>query len=264
MVKLNFFNFSFHFPGSKQKADEAKKDWVKSLLDDGGYRHFNQYTVERHIDGDEVADYFEDDIREQIYDDPDNYDIVRDLSRDQKNELWVLKMEKWVYENEGVRFPIKYPTKEENGTIFDFWDEDEEHEFQLRYEGNRWVLYKDGSVTQPGQLYDDEDTQDHQDDRESRISDIEYEMQEIEENPDGDLDEDSIEDAVETKKYDIAQDPIRWLRDYDMDVDNFIDEKAFIEDVADDEDYGILNGYDSTYDIINLGNQSYVVMITDK
>jgi len=250
--------------GTEYEADESKKEWIKQLLDDGGYRNFNQYTVERHIDGDEVANYFEDTIREWIYEDPDNYDVVRDLSKIQKEELWLLKMEKWVYENEGVRFPLKYPTAEENGTVFDFWDENEEHEFQLKYEGNRWTLYKDGSVVQPGQLYDDEDTQDHQDDRESRISDIEYEMQEIEENPDGDLDEDSIEEVVEDKKYDIAQDPMRWLRDYDMDIENFVDEDKFIEDVADDEDYGILNGYDGTYDIINLNNQSYVVMITDK
>lgn len=264
MTTYDDFNDVTIAVGTEYEADESKKEWVEQLLDDGGYRHFNQYTVERHIDGDEVADYFEDVIREWIYDDPDNYDVVKDLSRSQKDELWVLKMEKWVYENEGVRFPIKYPTKEENGTVFDFWDEDEEHEFQLKYEGNKWVLYKDGSIVQPGQLYDDEDTDDHQDDRESRISDIEYEIQEIEENPDGDLDEDSVEERVEDKKYEISNDPISWLRNYDMDVDNFIDEKAFIEDVAGDEDYGILNGYDSTYDIINLGNQSYVVMITDK
>jgi hypothetical protein len=250
--------------GTEYEADESKKEWVESLLDDGGYRNFNQYTVEQHIDGDEVADYFEDDIRERIYDDPQNYDIERELSKEQEKEIWVLKMEKWVYENEGVRYPIKYPTKEENGTVFDFWDENEEHEFQLRYEGNKWTLYKDGLVVQPGQLYDDEDTQDHQDDRESRISDIEYEIQEIEENPDGDLDEDSVESAVDDEKYEISQNPMRWLNDYDLDMENFINRSEFIESISDDEDYGILNGYDGTYDIINLNNQSYVVMVTDK
>lgn len=250
--------------GTEYEADESKKEWAEQLLDDTGYRGFNSWIVEKHVDGDEVAMYFEDDIRDQIYDDPQNYDIERELSKEQEKEIWVLKMEKWVYENEKVRYPIKYPTKEENGTVFDFWDEDEEHEFQLKYEGNRWTLYKDGSVVQPGQLYDDEDTQDHQDDRESRISDIEYEIQEIEENPDGDLDEDSIEEAVEDRKYEISNDPMRWLRDYDMGIENFIDRDAFIEDVADEEDYSVLNGNDGTYDIINLNNQSYVVMVTDK
>lgn len=250
--------------GTEYEADDSKKEWVESLLDDTGYNGFNQWIVEKHIDGDEVADYFEDDIREQIYDDPQNYDVKRVLSKDQEEELWVLKMEKWVYENEGIRYPIKYPSKEENGTIFDFWDEDEEHEFQLRYEGNKWVLYKDGTLVQPGQLYDDEDTEEHQDDRESRITDIEYEIQEIEDNPDGDLDEDSVEEAVENEKYEISNDPIRHLRNYDMDMEQFINRSDFIEDVADEEDYGILNGYDGSYDLINLGNQSYVVMVVDK
>jgi hypothetical protein len=250
--------------GTTSEADTSLKDWVKGLLDDVGYRGFNTYTVENHIDGDEVADYLTDNMRDQIYDDPENWDISRELSKSQEEEIWVLKMEKWVYENEDIRFPIKYPTREDNGKIFDFMDENEEHEFQLRYEGNEWVLYKDGSLVQPGQLYDDEDTEDHQDDRDSRIVDIEYEIQEIEENPDGDLNEDEIDEAVEDRRREVSRNPLEWIRDYGLTMDNFIDEGQFIEDVANDEDYGTLNSYDNSYDSITVGGTDYIVMAYEK
>jgi hypothetical protein len=237
---------------------------VKGLLDDAGYGGFNTSTVENYIDGDEVADYLVDDLRDQIYEDPENWDISRELSKSQEEEIWVLKMEKWVYENEDIRFPIKYPTREDNGKIFDFMDENEEHEFQLRYEGNEWVLYKDGSLVQPGQLYDDEDTEDHQDDRDSRIVDIEYEIQEIEENPDGDLNEDEIDEAVEDRRREVSRNPLGWIRDYGLTMDNFIDEGQFIEDIANGEDYGTLNSYDNSYDSITVGETEYIVMTYEK
>ena len=143
-------------------------------------------------------------------------------------------------------------------------DENEEHEFQLRYEGNEWVLYKDGSLVQPGQLYDDEDTEDHQDDRDSRIVDIEYEIQEIEENPDGDLNEDEIDDVVEDRRREVSRNPLEWIRDYGLNMDNFIDERQFIEDVANGEDYGTLNSYDNSYDNITVGETEYIVMVYEK
>jgi hypothetical protein len=248
--------------GTIREADVSLEDYVESLLDDIGYQGFSRHLIERHIDGDEVADSFENSIRDDIYENPEGWDIRRELSRDQYEEIWLLEMEKWVYENEGVRYPIKYPTKEDNGTVFDFMDEGEEHQFQLRYEGNKWTLYKDGSVAQPGQLYrDDEETQEHEDDRESRISDIEYEIDEIKENPDGDLDEDSIEESVEDRKYDISQDPMRWLNDYGIDdYSPFINRREFLKDLVDDMDYGRLGSYDDDYDEVEVNGTTYIVV----
>ncbi len=78
-------------------------------------------------------------------------------------------MEKYIFENTGVRFPILYPTKKDGA--FDFMDEEDNH-FQYKEDGDNWFLYKDGVRVDPNQIYEDEDTKDHQDDRESRISDI--------------------------------------------------------------------------------------------
>ena len=57
---------------------------------------------------------------------------------------------------------------------------------------------------------------------------------------------------------------MEWIRDYGLTMDNFIDEGQFIEDVANDEDYGTLNSYDNSYDSITVGGTDYIVMAYEK
>jgi hypothetical protein len=117
----------------------------------------------------------------------------------------------------------------------------------------------------PNKIYDDEDTSDQQDDKESRISDIEYEIQEIKDNPDGDPDEDSINDAVETYLDDeIGDDPYRWLKNYGYDIGDYIDTRKLKEQLVNDADYGnVLNSYDGGYDEIRINGNDYIVMRTN-
>ena len=244
--------------GTYQMADDSIEQYYEDWLEQPQH-YFSDDFMENYIDGDEVAEYFEDGIRENIYDDPEGYGISKELSRSQEEEIWLLEMERWVYENEGVRAPISEPTREESN-IFDFEDAEGER-FQYKREGNNWVLYKDGQVIPPHQIYDDEDTQEHEDERESRISDIDYEIEDIKENPDGEPNEDEIENAVENELYDIRRDPVSRLRDFGYDLHNFLNKKELLDDLIRDADYGeTLNGYDGSYDTIDINGTDYVVM----
>ena len=249
--------------GTYQMADDSLEQYYEDMVDDAK-NYFSNDFMENYVDGNEVAEYFEDGIRENIYEDPDGYGITKELSRSQEEEIWLLEMERWAYENEGVRFPITNATRED-GDVFDFEDE-EGNRFQYKNTStdvgkSNWVLYKDGQVVAPHQIYDDEDTEDHQDDRESRISDIEYEIEEIKENPDGEPNEDEIENAVDNELYGIRRDPVGHLRDYGYDIDNFIDKQDMLKDLVDNADYGeTLNGYDGTYDTIDINGTDYIVM----
>jgi hypothetical protein len=244
--------------GTYQMADDSLEQYFEELLE-SPKEYFSKDFLEYHVDGDEVASYFEESIRENIYDDPENYGISKELSRSQEGEIWLLEMERWVYENEGVRAPIEYPTKVDNNT-FEF-DDAEENSFQYKREKNDWILYKDGQVVPPHQIYDDEDTQEHEDERESRISDIDYEIDEIKENPDGEPNEDEIDNAVENELYDIRRNPVDHLNNYGYDIDNFIDKQRMLKDLIDETDYGnALNGNDGTYDTITFNGTDYIVM----
>jgi len=254
--------------GTESEADESMRDYYQDWVDDP-VTYLNSDTISYHIDGDSVADEFESMIEEWVREDPDNYSVEKDLSDSQEEEIWLLEMEKWVYENEGVRAPISEPTRED-GDVFDFEDV-EGNRFQYKNtstDPNRshWVLYKDGAVVSPHQIYDDEDTQDHKDDRDSRISDIEYEIQEIKYNPDGDPNENEIEEAVEDRLDDIRRDPLGFLEEMGYDfraMISFIDKDDLLDSLVRDGSYSDLNGYDGEYDQININGTDYIVMRTD-
>ena len=247
--------------GEYGEADDSLEEYYGEQVDDLD-NYFSKETLSRYIDADKVKEYYSDSVEEWVRDDPDGYGVDKELSSDQEEEIWLLEMEKWVYENEGVRAPIMYPTKEKDGT-FDFYDS-EDNELQYRREGNNSILYKDGQVVPPRQLYDDEDTEEHETDREDRISDIDSEIEDIKENPDGDPDESSIEDVVNNYlENEIGHDPARWLNSMGEDIGDFIDTRELLDDLVRNGDYGDLNGYDGTYDTVNINGTDYVVMRTN-
>ena len=247
--------------GEYGEADDSLEDYYGEQVDDLD-SYFSKETLSSYIDADKVKEYYSDSVEEWVRDDPDGYGVEKELSSDQEEEIWLLEMEKWVYENEGVRAPIMYPTKEKDGT-FDFYDS-EDNELQYRREGNNSILYKDGQVVPPRQLYDDEDTEEHETDREDRISDIDSEIEDIKENPDGDPDESSIEDVVNNYlENEIGHDPARWLNSMGEDIGDFIDTRELLDDLVRNGDYGDLNSYDGTYDTVNINGTDYVVMRTN-
>ena len=250
--------------GTESEGDESMEDYYEEWVENPQH-YINKDQLSYFIDGDAVANDWEDTVRDWVYEEPDNYGVEKQLSRDQKDEIWVLEMEKYIYENTGVRFPIQYATKEDGG-VFDFED-GEGNRFQYYEEGGNWVLDKDGVTVDPYKIYDDEDTQDQQDDRESRISDIEYEIEEIKDNPDGDPSDDDIEEAVENYLDDIRRRPGDWLEDMGFGSEqlfNYIDKDKLKDDLISDSNYGdALNGYDGNYDWIKVGNEDFIVMRID-
>ena len=248
--------------GTIDEADQSVEDYYEDILD-RPTDYFSKDYLSYFIDEEEVKDQFRDSVEDWIRDSPEDYGVDKELSRSQKEEIWLLEMEKYIFENTGVRFPIQYQTKEDGG-VFDFQDDKDNH-FQYYNENGNWVLDKDGVRVDPNKIYDDEDTSDQQDDKDSRISDIEYEIQEIKDNPDGEPDEDSINDAIETYLDDeIGDDPLRWLTGQDYEIDDFIDTRRLKEQLVNDSDYGeVLNSYNWSYDEIRINGNNYIVMRTD-
>lgn len=252
--------------GDYRDADESLNEYYEEHVDDP-INYFSTEYLKNYIDEKRVIEEFEDSIREWIIDDPDSYGVKLELSDEQEEEIWLLEMEKWVYENEGVRAPIQNATRED-GNVFDFEDA-EDNRFQYKNTStdpsrSNWVLYKDGQVVSPHQIYDDEDTEEHEEEKESRISDIEYEIEEIKDNPDGEPSDDAIEEAVEDYISDhIEGNALSYLNDMGYDWSNYIDKDELLEDVVSNGDYGDLNGYDGNYDVYTINGTSYVVMRID-
>ena len=248
--------------GTISEADDSMETYYEEMLD-RPKEYFSNEHLSNYIDGDKVKDYFEDAVEDWVRDSPDSYGVENQLSDDQEEEIWLLEMEKWVYENEGVRAPISDPTKEE-GNVFDFLDE-EENRFQYKKEASGWILYKEGAVVSPHQIYDDENTDEHQEARDERISDIEYEIQEIKDNPDGDPSDEDIQDAVEDYLDNIERNPLSFLENMGYtDFSDFLNIDEIKDDLLSQADYGeTLNGYDGQYEEITINGTDYIVMRTN-
>jgi hypothetical protein len=245
--------------GTEYEADRSLEEYIDEMINDAE-NMFDTRHLSNYIDGRKVRDEFEYAVEEWVRESPDSYGVEKQLSDDQEEEIWLLEMEKWVYENEGVRAPIQLPTREE-GNVFDFEDA-EGNRFEYKNEGSGWVLYEDGQVVPPHQIYDDEDTDEHQEARDERISDIDYEIEEIKDNPDGDPDEDSIEQAVDDYLESIEDDPLTFLQDMGYDnYKDFIDEDELRDDLGRDYDYGdALNSSNNNYDEFTVNGTRYIVM----
>jgi hypothetical protein len=99
---------------------------------------------------------------------------------------------------------------------------------------------------------------------ESDIYDYEQLIEDIKENPEGDYDEQEIEDTIEGMVDDNKDDIFRTLKDRGYDNQyllNFVDVDAAIDYVIRTDGYGsILNGYDGTEDSYTINGEEYYVM----
>jgi hypothetical protein len=258
--------------GTFDEADDSLRGYYDDMVND--LSNFDRNTLSYHVDGDEVAEYFEDMIREWIYDDPNNYNVERTLSNLQEEEIKELKFEKRQLEAEiflisyGIVVPIEFVNYNDNN--WEFRDGvNNKVNLIVQRDGENKVLLND-TPTLNNPVYDDIDWDEmndeisqRQEEIDDRINEIDYEIQDIEDSPDGDPDDDDVERETENILDEIKDDPIRWLDDYGVEYDNFINLRSLKEDLISESDYGILSSYDGTYDEIEINDNTYVVFRID-
>jgi hypothetical protein len=98
------------------------------------------------------------------------------------------------------------------------------------------------------------------DEIESEIEDIDVEIQDIKDDPDGDLNDDEVEEAVEDRLQQIKDDPVSWLDEMSDQYENFVNTKSLLSDLVDGSDYGSINGYNGEYDTVSVGDSTFIVM----
>lgn len=224
----DYSNYEWAVGDDDQLYDSAYES-EKLLIDDAGVSVFNKYLIESNIDAEAVADEAREMYNELVYDSPESYlDEKEDrlLSRSQEKEIAEYK-EKL----------IKYNT---------FYEKAEERQMNFDVDSRQWKAIEKGL-----------------DKLKDLISDLEYEIDEIEENPDGDWDESKISDKIDALVDDVERDPISWLKEmgFDSNLDKYVDIDGIIEDIIDSYgEYSILNYYDGTGDSIVWDDITYHIL----
>jgi hypothetical protein len=97
----------------------------------------------------------------------------------------------------------------------------------------------------------------------NRIQEIDVEIDEIEDSPDGEVKEEDIEEKIEQYANDAKEDPLQYINDRGYDVTDYVDNDEFIDYLVNSDGYGPMNGYDGEYDVEYLDNQDYYIMKLD-
>ena len=258
--------------GTESEVDDSIEEYYEDMLND--LSNFDKSTLSYHIDGEDVYEYFEDSIREGIYDSPEDYDISKETSKKQDQEIINLKNEKKSLEIEtylisnGARSPL-IEEEIESMKYFKFKDYIP-NLLVVEWSDDKWQIYQNGKKVDEVTYEDEDEDGEHESDNESRVEEIENrseeidsEIQEIKDDPDGDLSDDDIEQVMEEKRDEIESDPISWLDDYGMDYDNFVNKRSLLRDLIDESDYRVISHYDGDYQEVNINSNTYIVFRID-
>ena len=104
----------------------------------------------------------------------------------------------------------------------------------------------------------DENYDEYYEDMQNQIDNLQEELDNIE--VDTEPTDDMIDDKVADLVRDVRRDPLRYLKDYGLDISDYVDEDALAQGLVDSDGYGIMSSYDGGYDSITYDGIDYYIM----
>lgn len=161
------------------------------------------------------------------------------------------------------------------GDRIEYYIDDDQVEEMAREDYENVVRYSPEDYLEDSdkQLSDDQTEQIEQLEREKleaeeeRIMEIDSEIEDIKNDPDGDYSEEAIDNKIEKLVKDATYDSYQYLRDLGYEGESllpYLDKDKLKNDLENEESYGSMNSYNGDYDEIEFGGTYYVIMMTDK
>jgi hypothetical protein len=207
--------------GTESEMESSAYDSVDSSLDMKVMIDHNKSFVMGHIDTDEVVDYFRDFFDNDVRESPESYLNEEDRMLSNEQEDQITLLKEKI---ERIELKIKRLEDEFGGE-------------------------------------DDDEIQSDIDELNGEIDDLNDEISDIESSPEGDYPEDKIEEAVDDRLEDVRRNPERYIEDWSIDYENFIDRRTLIQDIIDTDGYAhTLNFYDANADEQKVQGKWFYVM----
>lgn len=96
------------------------------------------------------------------------------------------------------------------------------------------------------------------DDFQKLIDELEEEKDRIV--PDTEPTEEMIEDKIQSRIHDALYDPIETIRDWGLDIENFVDKKELAKWLVNSEGYEMMSGYDGYVNTTSLDDETYYII----
>ena len=208
--------------GTEREMETSAYDRVDNLIDDIGYEGFSKGFAEDYIDTEEVVEYARQFYEDDVRESPESYLNEEDRMLSDEQSDEITTLKTRITELESRV---------------------ERLESQL-----------DGGE-------DDDDIQYDIDELNEKIEEYNERINEIEESPEGDFPEELIDDVVEDRLSDVRRNPEDFIKEWGLDMDNFINKRDFIQGVIDADGYGhTLNSYDGNAEEIKVQDKWFYVM----
>jgi PKD repeat protein len=137
-----------------------------------------------------------------------------------------------------------------------YFDDDD---YKLTEEQERRIEILENQISQYEELQSELDSSDDEyDEYQELIDELQEELDEIV--PEiGEPTDEMVEDKLEERLSDIRRNPLSYIKDYGLEVKNFVDEESLIEDMVNTDGYGILSSYDGSYETIEINGEDYYI-----
>jgi DNA repair exonuclease SbcCD ATPase subunit len=209
--------------GDSKEVQDAAEEYVEQLIDDIGYMGFSKGFADSYIDEDEVARYAEDFYEEDVSQNPEVYFNDEDRNISDSQEEEIEILKSRILKTEQL-----IETLEET---------------------------KDGE--------NDEEIEEKVDELNEKIEEMNDEITDIESSPDGEFPQNLIDEKVEDLVSDVRHNVSWFMEEFGLNAEDYIDKDAFIQGVIDADGYGIVNGYDGSYDEVYVQDILFYVMRID-
>jgi hypothetical protein len=198
--------------GNQNEVKWSAEEYAKQIIKSEGLGFFSNNFLENYIDDDDVQRYAEDMYNDLIYQDPESWldESQRETSYVQDNEIKYLN-----YQIEKVR-----------GEIVNLQQLMEKSPKELFGAFENKISQLENNA----------------------IGEFEQKIEEIEENPEGDFPDDLINQMIEERVNDVMDDSLSFIREWDLELSNFINEDDLIEGWIDSDGYEIMSHYDGRVD----------------
>ena len=218
--------------GDDDEMEEAVKEYSENYINDVGLEGFNQSFLEDYVDKEEIEYYVRDFYERDVYDNPDVYFNDDDYELSSEQEERKEQLENYISEMEDRKMELQ---DEQSDLESEIEDPDE---YSTKYD----------------------EIEEKIDEVNANIETAQNEIDEIEENK-KEVTDDMVEQVVKSRVDDALYDPISFMKEWGLDINNFIDKEALAQGLADTDGWGVMNSYNGNYEAINsVGDETYYVM----
>lgn len=233
VIDVDGFKDKEYVVGTEEEMDSAVLSYAENSIDDLGLDGFRESFIINHIDEDGLRDYMRETYEEDIWQNPEVYFTDTDFELTEEQEKRIEELENYI---EKLEEYIERMEEEQSDLDDEIEDPDE---WKERYNEIQKMI----------------------DDAETKKEKAQDELDSIEPDtePTQDMVDDKVEDIVNRK----MRSPIDVIREEGLTLQDWVDKDEMAKSLAEDEGYGLLNGYDGTYDSFVLGDEVYYIMRTN-